>query len=126
MSGLDDLSFSIGESELPHQRTAYRALVRGLLLKVDDDSGRYNVYDISSSGCSIQNPPEVYDLGRLLTVQLEVRGAPLVRDLSAKVVRVNADGSVACTFVGVTRQQELILDKLVLEVQKLFIAYKKI
>lgn len=125
MSSLDDLSFSIDDIP-PHQRAAFRALVRGLLARLDDDSARYNVYDISSGGCTILNPPKGCAEGRMLLMQLEVRGMPLVSGMETKVVRMKEDGSAACAFVKLTRHQELVLDKLVLEIQKALIAQKKI
>lgn len=125
MSSLDDLSFSI-DDVLPHQRNAYRAMVRGLLARVDEGEEVYSVSDISAGGCSIQNPPEGFLGGRIVRLQLEVRGVPLLSGVEAKVVRVKDDGSAACAFVALNRQQELVLDKLVLEIQKSFIAQKKI
>lgn len=125
MSSLDDLSFSI-DDVLPHQRTAYRALVRGLLARVDEGKEVYSVTDISAGGCSIQHPPAGFLEGRIMRLQLEVRGVPLLSGVEAKVVRMKDDGSAACAFVALNRQQELALDKLVLEIQKNLISQKKI
>lgn len=125
MTSIDDLSFSIDDA-MPHQRTAYRAMVRGLLVSVDDGAERYTISDISACGCSIQNLPASFFEGRIIRLQLEARGVPLVSGVEAKIVRLKDDGSTACAFQSLQRQQELALDKLVLEIQKVLISQKKI
>lgn len=102
------------------RRRAYRATVRGLQLRVEDDDRLYNVCDISGAGCGLCAPPGTYtyEVGRILSVRLEAGGKILLPGLRAKVVRSLPDCMVACSFQELTQRQEYALDKLVLEIQK--------
>lgn len=121
MSDLDDIQFSL-KSSAPVQRGAYRAMVRGLHVRIEDDDAQYPVHDISAVGFSMVSPSPLYEVGRILKVRLEIRNRPIVYGIEAKVVRWIPSGLVACSFHSLTRQQEYALDKLVLEIQKRQIA----
>lgn len=121
---IEEIEFTLDQAETLH-RGAYRTRVRGLQARIDDDNMRYDVYDISASGCSMLAPQNAYEIGRILTMTLEIKGTPIVPYLQAKVVRYVSTELVACAFQESTLAQEFALDKLVLEIQKRQIARYK-
>ncbi len=117
--------FSLG-GETPSHRHAYRAHVRGIGVRVDNDPDLYQLADISATGCSFQTPQVICREDDLLVLQLEVRQRPILSGLEARVVRIINDQLVACSFEQLSPKQEYALDKLVLEIQKRAIAMRKI
>lgn len=124
MSEFEDLSFSLGETS-PVQRSAFRAMVRGLFAHIDN-SALYEVHDISAYGCSLAMPLHAYALGHIMNLDLLAGKKVLLTGLQAKIVRLMPNDKVACSFVDITLQQEFTLDKLILEIQKRKIAQRKI
>lgn len=123
MTNFDDLSFSLSETS-PLQRSAFRAMVRGLFARLDDGS-IFDVHDISASGCSLAMPLHAYRMGYRFTLDLMAGRSVLVSGLECEVVRLIPNSLAACAFLQVTRHQEIKLDKLVLEIQKRKIAQRK-
>lgn len=123
MDDLDDLSFSLTETS-PVQRSAFRAMVRGLFAHIDDGS-RYEVNDISACGCSMSMPLHAHTVGHAMRIDLMVGKKVLVAALQSRIVRLMPNDKVACAFDNVTLQQEFTLDKLILEIQKRKIAQRK-
>lgn len=119
----DDLSFSLIATN-PVQRSAFRAMVRGLFARFEDGS-MYDVHDISACGCSLAMPLHACTIGNVFTLDLMAGNNALVTGLQAKVVRLIPHTLAACAFVEVTRNQEFKLDKLILEIQKRKIAQRK-
>lgn len=123
MDELDDLTFSLTETS-PVQRSAYRAMVRGLFAQIDDGS-RYEVNDISACGCSMSMPLHAYTVGHTMKMDLMVGKKVLVAALQSRIVRLMPNDKVACAFNDVTLHQEFTLDKLILEIQKRKIAQRR-
>lgn len=123
MTNFDDLSFSLAETN-PVQRSAYRAMVRGLFARLDDGSV-FDVHDISASGCSLAMPLHAYKVGYRFVLDLLAGKKILVAGIEAEVVRLIPSSLAACAFLNITRYQEIKLDKLVLEIQKRKIAQRK-
>lgn len=124
MSNLDDLSFSL-EDDSPVQRSAFRATVSGLQVRLNQGSVLYDVHDISSAGFSMATTLQVYQAGDMLEVDLLAGRKVLLAGMQAQVVRLAPNGIVACAFASMTRYQETKLDKLMLEIQKRKIAQRK-
>lgn len=119
----DDLSFSLVATN-PVQRSAFRAMVRGLFARLEEGA-MFDVHDISASGCSLAMPLHAYKIGFVFTFDLMAGRNVLVAGLQAKVVRLIPNSLAACAFLDVTRHQEFKLDKLILEIQKRKIAQRK-
>lgn len=119
----DDISFSLEQPE--SQRDAFRALVRGLQVRVLENNAVHDIHDISSIGCRLDACKGTYTTGRILHMHLEVKGKVILADIQARVVRCTPDRIMACSFQELTRVQEYALDKLVLEIQKRQIAMRR-
>lgn len=124
MTLIELIEFTLDNAQ-PLQRGAYRAKVRGLQVRIEDDNALYDVYDISAMGCSIIAPQSAYEVGRILDISLEVKKVPIIPDLRARVVRHISQNLMACCFLESSLTQEYALDKLVLEIQKKHIARYK-
>jgi hypothetical protein len=116
-SRYDALDFYIAQNS-PHQRGRYRVAARGLALYLDDVAQTFDIHDLSSSGCSLRAPAELLAVGRIFNSDLHIGTASYLAGLELKVIRHIADGIVACVFQSLSRQQEIMLDKLLLEIQK--------
>lgn len=123
MTDFDDLSFSLTATS-PTQRSAFRAMVRGLFARLEDGS-MYDVHDISACGCSLAMPLHAYEVGHVFTLDLMAGKNVLLSGLRVRVVRLIPNALAACAFLDVTRNQEFKLDKLILEIQKRKIAQRK-
>lgn len=121
---MDDFDFSI-QSQAPDQRSAFRAMVRGIQARITSTHALYEVYDVSVNGCSIVAPLHDFTVGTLLEITLEIKSHALLPDLKVKVARHIPSGLVAFSFLELTRPQEYILDKIILELQKRQIAQSK-
>lgn len=119
MGGAFNIRFPLDARQ---QRGAYRASARGLQLRAEDDGAVYDIRNISRLGCRLTAPACPYVVGRTLGVRLEAGGRVLLAGFQARVLRALSDGDLACSFQGLTPQQECVLDKLVLEIQKRQIA----
>ena len=117
----DALDFYI-EQHFKHQRSGYRVAARGLTLYLDDIAQRFDILDLSSNGCRLRASAEPLAAGRILSGDLYIGNAGYLADLAVKVIRHIADNSVACAFQALSRQQEIMLDRLLLEIQKRSIA----
>jgi hypothetical protein len=106
----------------PRERGRYRVAVRGLALYLDDVAQRFDILDCSSAGCRLSAPTKLLAVGRIFDGDLHAGNTSYLAGLKIKVVRHIADNSTACVFQALTRQQEIMLDKLLLEIQKRGIA----
>lgn len=123
MNITDGITFSLEQPE--SQRDAFRALVRGLQVRILENNAVHDIHDISGIGCRLDACNETYTTGRILHLHLEVKGKVILADIQARVVRCTPDAIVACSFQELTRSQEYALDKLVLEIQKRQIAMRR-
>ena len=113
----DALHFSI-TLDSPRQRGRYRVATRGLSMHLDDTEQAFDIVDLSSSGCNLRAPAELLAIGRIFDGDLHIGNARYLTDLTLKVVRHISKHSVACIFQSLSRQQEITLDALLLEIQK--------
>ncbi|MDR0467039.1 MAG: PilZ domain-containing protein [Deltaproteobacteria bacterium] len=106
----------------PHGRERFRVYINGLSLLLDDVEQTFNIRDISSTGCNLCAEAKSLAVGRTFDGDLHIGGAGYIAGIKVKIVRHVANNSVACIFRALTRQQEIKLDKLLLEIQKRDIA----
>jgi hypothetical protein len=116
-SSHDTLNFSIALNS-PRQRGRYRVATHGLSMYLDDTEQAFDIGDLSSSGCNLRAPAELLAVGRIFDSDLHIGHTSYLTNLKLKVVRHVTDNSVACVFQSLSRQQEITLDKLLLEIQK--------
>ena len=117
----DALDFHI-EQHSKHQRESYRVAVQGLTLHLDDVGQAFDIHDLSANGCSLHASAALLAVGRIFNGDLRIGNTRYLADIRIKVIRHIANSSVACVFQALSGQQELMLDKLVLEIQKRGIA----
>lgn len=106
------------------RRQAFRATPVGVTAKVQGALDSFGVNDISAGGICMTMPTVRYAKGDVLTLDVLIAGRRFLSELSAVVVR-SVPMECACAFQGLTRHQELKLDKLVLELQKRAIALRR-
>ncbi len=99
-----------------NKRKAYRIKCKDLFVFFRNK--KYKVKDISATGIGILLEDDIsVKEGMDITIDLFVQDKLFLKDLKAKVVRV--DGNlIGCEFKDLSRRDELALDKLVLELQK--------
>jgi hypothetical protein len=115
------LDFHVARTS-PHHRGSYRVFTHGLSLYLDDVTQTFDIRDLSSSGCHLNAPAEQLAVGRIFNGDLHIGGTGYLADLKLKVSRHIDGNSIACVFQALSRQQEIMLDKLLLEIQKRSIA----
>ena len=116
-SHYDALHFSIALNS-PRQRGRYRVATHGLSMHLDDAEQAFEIGDLSSSGCNLHAPAELLAIGRICDGDLHIGNASYITNLTLKVVRHITNNSIACIFQALSRQQEITLDALLLEIQK--------
>ena len=117
----DALDFSIAQNS-PSRRGRYRVVTSGLSLYLDDVAQTFDILDFSSSGCSLHAQAELFTVGRIFDGDLHIGNTTYLVNLKLKVIRHITNGSIACVFHALSIQQEIMLDKLSLEIQKRSIA----
>ena len=116
-SRYDALDFYIAQSS-QHPRGRYRVAAPGLSLYLEDVAQAFEIGDLSAGGCSLRASAAQLAVGRIFNGDLHIGDTSYLVDLKIKVIRHIANNSVACAFQALSRQQELALDKLLLEMQK--------
>ncbi len=130
MSPLDefaDFEVSLGMGS-PGNRGAYRMRIAGLEARVGDFEELFAISDISATGCCMVVPEALRGrlrTGRALSMSLLAGQKSLLTAITAKIIRVLPNGTVACSFRGLAVEQEAVLDKLILETQKVAIRRRK-
>lgn len=117
MIDYNGLNFKLSSSE-NMSREAYRTSFRGLVVRIDNGSGLFEVVDISATGCSIKVKSFDYEANQILDVDIIISNKVIVRSLQTEIVRLLSDSVIACAFRELSRKQEYDLDKLILEIQK--------
>ena len=120
-SRYDALDFHIAQNSR-HQRGRYRVAAHGLSLHLEDVAQAFEIGDLSAGGCSLLAPPALLTVGRIFNGDLHIGDTSYLVDLKIKIIRHITNNSIACAFQALNRQQELALDKLLLEIQKRSIA----
>lgn len=119
----EELSFSVSGDD--SQRRAFRAKVPGLQVAVPAKKGAYDVVDLSAMGLAFRDETKSFKENTIITFDLHLNGKVFLAELTARVMRVLANGIIGCNFEGNDHRKEARLDKLVLEVQKRLIALRK-
>lgn len=104
-------------------RGCYRASLPGLAVHTEDGT-TLEVKDISAGGVGVVSLPN-WQPPPVAMLALYVSGKLYVEGLKGTFVQTGRKDVAAYTFVGLSRQQEQRLDKLVLAVQKHLIAMLK-
>ncbi|MDR2696533.1 MAG: PilZ domain-containing protein [Deltaproteobacteria bacterium] len=117
----DALDFTIARRS-PCRRGRYRVAARGLSMYLNDVAQAFEIGDLSSSGCNLRAPAELLAVGRIFDSGLYIGNTSYLTNIRLKVIRRLAGGGIACVFQSLSRRQEIMLDKLLLEIQKRSIA----
>ena len=128
---LSNLSLSMpdGESSAQH-RTKFRIMAEGVSVRLtwperaDKGLDSFDVNDISAGGLYMKAPEGMFAAGQSIILDVLVLGRCCVGAIKAHVVRSSKNGC-AVAFEELSRNQELRLDKIVLEMQKRGIAQSK-
>lgn len=99
------------------QREAYRVSVPGLTVRLPQGTS-YAVNDLSATGMSLEAGSGSFVEGSTLLFDLLIAGRLYLGALRCKIVRCTDDGLIACRFMDLAHQNEIKLNKLVLELQK--------
>jgi len=113
--------------EASTRRRAYRISIPGLYVRIRGLEHTFPVQDISATGIAFENTSKQdlkYQPGDELELDLLIKDRTYMEELKALLVR-HRDFMLACEFNDLGLRQEAGLDKLVLEVQKKWIAAKK-
>lgn len=119
----EEISFSVSGDD--SQRRAFRAKVPGLQVAVPANKAAYDVVDLSAMGLAFRDETKSFKENTIITFDLHLNGKVFLAELTARVMRVLANGIIGCNFEGNDHRKEARLDKLVLEVQKRLIALRK-
>lgn len=119
-----DFKISI-PSDDERMRQAYRTRVPGFLACFESPEASCPVKDLSATGFAIVDDQKRFVEGRQYEVLLKIKDKVFLDELKVKAMRVLNNGLVGFNFQELDRRKQIKLDKLVLEVQKRLIAYKK-
>lgn len=128
---LSNLSLRLPEEEQSaRHRARFRVISEGVSVRVtwperpDGGLDSFEVDDISVGGLHMSSPRDLFAAGQNLILDVLVLGRCCVGAIKAHVVRSTETGC-AVAFEELSRNQELRLDKIVLEMQKRVIAQLK-
>ena len=102
------------------KRRVYRVLAPGLNVRFSDLDSVFSIVDLSAGGMSIRLPNEhPFEIGREGTVTFQIKNKLIVPPVKAKTLRLDRDKNIAAfEFIDLDERQVLMLDKLVLALQK--------
>jgi hypothetical protein len=106
-------------------RDAYRTRLPGLVAHLADDGREYEVLNLSASGLAVKSDGRSFARDETIVFDLVLSGVRILKAARARVVRVLGQDLAGCDFVGLSRDEESRLDKLILEVQKRLISARK-
>ncbi len=118
------IDFALNDDGM-HRREAFRVGARGLGIRFTQDDIYYPLTNISSTGLGFQGNKASYTKFDTYIVQLECQGKIILANIHLRVVRVAPDGVLGCCFVELTQKQTVVIDKLILVLQKRLISSKK-
>lgn len=119
-----DFEITIPEGE-ETLRKAFRTKVPGLSARFPALDKTMDVMDLSATGFAVMDSEKVFKENQTLEIELLIKDKLFLRSMNACVMRVLDNGIVGMNFADLDRQQQIKLDKLVLEVQKRLIALRK-
>ena len=117
-SSCDTLDFHIERYHAGYQRGCYRIAAGGLSVHLDDPAQTFDLDVLSANGCSLRAPSDMFAVGRILNGDLYIGNTRYLANLRLKVIRHVADNIIACGFSALNSRQEIMLDRLLLEMQK--------
>jgi len=119
-----DFKISIPSAD-DRMRQAYRTRVPGFFACFPEVDAQCPVKDLSATGFAIVDEQHRFTEGNEYKAELRIKEKVFLDEFTVKAKRVLDNGLVGFTFHKLDRRSQLKLDKLVLEVQKRLIAYKK-
>ncbi len=122
MAGEYKISFDGDDDSI---RSTYRTSFPGLTVQLKSGENA-QVKNISAGGIGFISYRGSCVEGETQRLNIYISGRPFITNVKGKFIRIYPDGFVACSFVELSRQHELKLDKLVLEMQKKMIAVRKV
>ncbi len=100
----EDISFTVaGDDSL---RRAFRAKVPGLKVAVPATKGSYDVADLSAMGLAFRDDSKAFKENTVITFDLYLNNKVFLSELTARVMRVLANGLVGCNFEGNDHRKE--------------------
>ena len=107
-------------------RVTYRVSIQDALVHIEGHAAPYALSNISASGLAFYAPDAGFNHGEELIADITGKKRGFLKGLKLEIVRVNRkEGIVACKMVDLDSDNEALIDKLVLEVQKRELARKR-
>lgn len=106
-------------------RKAFRTRVPGLSVRFPAMKRVFEVKDLSATGFAVLDPDKSFKENQSLEIELLIKERLFLGEINAVVMRVLDNGIIGINFVDLSRQKQVKLDKLVLEVQKRLIELRK-
>ena len=102
------------------KRRVYRVLAPGLNVRFFGMDSVFSIVDLSAGGMSIRLPNEhVFEIGHEDTVAFQIKNKLIAPSVKARTLRLDEGKNIAAfEFVDPDERQVLMLDKLVLALQK--------
>ena len=102
------------------KRRVYRVLAPGLNVRFSGLDSVFAIVDLSAGGMSIRLPNEhQFEVGRENTATFQIKNKLIAPSLKTRALRLDEGKNIAAfEFVGLDERQVLMLDKLVLALQK--------
>lgn len=120
-----DFDFRLPDDYQNGKRKAYRVTAPGLEAHFKQKSAYYKIKDLSATGMAIVDKELGFKKGQKFAVDLTLNKRRYVSGIKAEVVRCAEDGTVGLMFHELEFNKEVRLDKLVVEIQKRAIEYRK-
>lgn len=107
-------------------RVSYRVAIQNALVRIEGREHPYALENISATGLAFHATGSEFKAGQMLVADITGQKRSFLSGLKLEVVRVNKEeGIVACRMVDLDSDNEALIDKLVLEVQKRELARKR-
>ena len=112
-----DFEYEPGQSG---KRRVYRVLAPGLNVRFSGLNSVFGIVDLSAGGMSVRLPNEhQFEIGREDTVTFQIKNKLIAPQVKARTLRLDEGKNIAAfEFVDLDERQEIMLDKLVLALQK--------
>lgn len=119
-----DFKISIPNAD-DRMRQAYRTKVPGFFAYFSELDAKFPVKDLSATGFAVGDEKAQFTQGNEYKAKLMIKDTVFLDEVLVQAIRVGANGLAGFNFKALDRRKQIKLDKLVLEVQKRLIAYKK-
>ena len=102
------------------KRRVYRVLAPGLNVRISGHDTIYSIADLSVGGLAIRLPNDHrFEVGQEGVATFQIRDKHITPAITARVLRLDKNKNIAAfEFIGLSSNQEAMLDKLVLALQK--------